>query len=352
MLIDGYFLGKPYGFGRFIGELCRALGRADSDLTFIVATPDRVPTDLLPAYSRLSWHRVPDTNFMVWEQITIPRLARTLRCGLIHFPYNTRALVPACPSVTTVHDLLFLADRVPITTLKDHVAARYAKLAFKTATRRAAAIVSVSRTTESALRHIGIQARTVYNTVDGFVAEFAPRRKPQPERPYILHRGGYAVHRNTQRVIEAFRRTRTKLGGIDLKIVGAPLGAGRWQVHEPEIQFLPRVSDRELAALYAGSSCVVAASLQEGFGLPIIEGFGFDAPVITAALDPMREIAGDAALLVDPYRIDAISDAMSALLCDPSLAMTLVERGRLRRKLFSSESVATQMIDVYAGLAG
>lgn len=352
VLIDGFFLGKPYGFGRFIGELCRALGTSRAEMEFVVAVPDRIDVAGLPQYGRLRWHAVREANFILWEQLTMPRLARTLACDVIHFPYNTRALRTGMPTVTTVHDLLFLHDKVPLRAAKDYLASRYAKLVFAAATRRSDAVVSVSHTTQRALQALGVPATTVYNTVDGFKADHSPDPSPFGRR-YLLHRGGYAVHRNTARVVEAFRAARAQLGDVDLKVIGAPAGAQRWQTEgDASIQFLPRVSDQELATLYAGSACVLATSLEEGFGLPIIEGFGFGAPVITSDVDPMREIAGDAAVLVDPASVEAIARAMVAVVTDPALAASLTARGHARAAAFSGEQVAAGMIAVYHACAG
>lgn len=350
VLIDGYFIEKPYGFGRFIGELCQALGNSGSSMEFIVAVPDRVDAAALLKYPNITWHSVPNANFVIWEQFIVPRLARRLLCDVIHFPYNTKSLnTYSIPAVTTVHDILFLNDKVSMRIPKDYIAARYAKLIFQTATRRSAAIISVSKTTERALLGLGVKSRTVYNTVDGFTAKFKPGVKAIEGRPYFLHRGGYSSHRNTLRVIQAFQETHAALGDVDLKIIGAPLGVERWQTQgDPSIQFLPRVTDQELATLYSESACVVATSLEEGFCLPIIEGFGFGVPVITSNVDPMREIAGAAAILVNPASVAEIGRAMASVVTDATLARSLVERGHNRMREFSSVRVAEQMIEVYS----
>jgi glycosyltransferase involved in cell wall biosynthesis len=348
VLIDGYFLGKPYGFGRFIFELCRALGSTSSDVEIVVAVPVRPELDLLPTYRCLTWHMVPDANFVIWEQVIIPRLARKLDCRLIHFPYNTRALwTGGIRTVTTVHDVIFLTDTVPLRRFKPWLIAQYAKQVFRMATGRSDVVISVSDTTRAALAGLGLQATTIYNTIDGFRSELKSPPLVAPQ-PYFLHRGGYLPHRNTERVIQAFRRVRKRLPNFELRIVGAPDGAVQWGTSDDSsIHYLPRLSDAELAACYAGSACVVAASLQEGFGLPVIEGFGFDTPVITSDLEPMREIAGNAALLVDPYDVAALEEAMVSVVTNHSLAMCLREKGRIRLVDFSSTRVADQMIDVY-----
>lgn len=349
VLIDGYFLGKPYGFGRFIFELCRALGNTDADHEFVVAVPGNVDPAELRDYSNVRWHRLPRTNFIFWEQLVIPRLARRLSCDVIHFPYNTKAFWTAgITSVTTVHDLLFLHEHIPPTHFKDLVRSRYSRLVFKRATRRSSRVVAVSDTTRRELATLGIQSKTVYNTVDGFLSASRPPGEEPPIRPFVLHRGGPFEHRNTKRVIEAFRSVRSSLGEVDLKIVGAPDGAERWHTTDDRtIEYLPQLSDRDLATLYVQASCVMATSLREGFGLPIIEAFGFGTPVVTSNIDPMKEIAGDAALLVDPYSTEEISQALHAILTDPLLSTSLIEKGRERVKAFGSCGVAEKMIAIY-----
>ncbi len=353
MLIDGYFIGKPYGFGRFIFELCRALGQTESGLRFTVAVPARAATEMLPTYPSLQWRRLPDANFIVWEQLMIPVLARRLGCNGIHFPYNTRAFFTlGLPSVTTVHDLLFLTERTSLRNFKAFAMSVYSRVVFQGATRRSHALISVSDTTRRFLAQHGLQSTTVYNSVDGFL-ETIGSANAAPRMPFLLHRGGYQAHRNSARVIEAFRRVRASYPDVELVILGAPRGADLWgRPGDAGIHFLPRVSDEELVGLYRRCRGVIATSLQEGFGLPIIEGFGFGVPVVTSRLDPMREVAGDAALLVDPYDIAEIAAAMLSLIEEPDRFRMLVARGSARREVFASQRVAEQMVQIYRSALG
>jgi glycosyltransferase involved in cell wall biosynthesis len=354
VLIDGYFLQKPYGFGRYIYELCRALGLFSSGIDFIVAVPSRIDPRTLPQHSSIQWHSVPDANFIIWEQFTMPRLARALRCELIHFPYNTKALrTRDVPTVVTVHDLMFLDEHKPLRRPKDFIASRYSKFVFRNGTaqlkrHRGDAVIAVSNTTRVALEASAIEATTVFNTVDGFVADFMLETKPQASRPYFFHRGGFAEHRNTGRVIEAFKLARHRMGDTVLKIVGAPGGAEMWNTqNDNSVQFLPRISDSELASVYQGCVAVVATSLLEGFGLPVIEGFGFGAPVITSTVNPLAEVAGGAALLVSPTSASEIADAMVSLRQNEPLRQDLIARGDVRKQLFSSAQMADGMMTVY-----
>lgn len=352
VLLDGYYLGRPFGYGRMTVETCRALGRSAADVDIIVAVPDDVDVTLLVSYPFLTWHRLPRTNLVVWEQFLVPRLARALSCDVVHFLSNTSAAYTfGITKVTTVHDLMFLHANVYWHQPRAYLHYLYTRFAFNHFSQKSTPVVSISKATHSALAHRGTKSVVVYNTTDGFIAEHAPSVDRHIGRRYVLHRGGFTEHRNTRRVIEAFNRARPTIGDVDLRILGAVGGEAVWRTEdEPSVQFLPRMSDADLASLYAEASCVMVTSLEEGFGLPIIEAFGFGAPVITSNIDPMREIAGDAALLVDPNDIDAMARELIALLLTPNLAASLIAKGHERRKRFSSERLGAELLNVYRNL--
>ena len=351
--MDGFFWGKPYGMGRFSSELCRALGSVpDPAVDLVVAIPSNIDPATLPRYPSLTWHSVRAAELPIWEQLLIPLTACRLACDVIHSPYNTRPFrTGGRPAIVTIHDLMFLDETPPWRRFKDAIHTRYTRQIFRhTAVR--STVIAVSETTRRALAGQGVEARTVYNTADAFLADYATVAPLQAPRPYIFHRGAYAAHRNTERVIEAFRAMRASLPGIELKVLGAVQGAALWHTEaERDIQFLSRVSDAELAALYRGSLFVVATSLQEGFCMPILEGFGFGTPVITSTRDPMREVASDAALLVDPTEVNAIADAMRTVAANAELRATLVARGATRVRDFASSHVAAKLITIYTEAA-
>jgi glycosyltransferase involved in cell wall biosynthesis len=349
ILIDGYFLGRPSGYGRVIFELCRALGSADLNCEIGVVVPTGVEESFLTPYNNITYHRMGATNIAIWEQIKIPLFALRRQFDVIHFPYNTRTLVmPGIKSVTTVHDLTFLKKDAK-RDAKSALIHFYMRTIFRLGTRKSDTVIAVSDTTQTALQELGIASSRIYNTVDGFLGTtYTDPTYPAP-RPYFLHRGSYAPgHRNTDRIIQAFLGTPELRDTYTLKILGVPAGAERWgTTPDQPVEYLARVTDAELASLYAGSSCVVAVSLLEGFCLPIVEGFGFGSPVITSSIDPMKEIAGGAALLVCPDNTDEIAQGMLRVVSDNGLAKGLVEKGRARLKAFGSDYMAEQHLDVY-----
>lgn len=318
VLIDGFFFGKPYGFGRYVEELIYSIQKYEKNTTFIVALPEDVLKTTHLDFPHIAKKRI---MFPLWEQIVLPRLARSLGCNVLHHPYNTSSIkISGVSRIVTVHDLFF-KDHSSKGSVKDHVYSQYSRLAYRYGTRHCKNIVAISKATSQRLNIDNVQSSIIYNTVDRFVEMNSQPGKntssfPRAEKEgFFLHRGGYEDHRNTKRVIEAFRVIKLEAPLVSLKILGAPLGANFWGTAVEEgIDFLPRLDDAEVASLYRSSLGVVAVALREGFGLPVLEGFGFSAPVITSNRPPMIEVAGDAAILIDPTNVPQMIDAMRQLL--------------------------------------
>ena len=114
------------------------------------------------------------------------------------------------------------------------------------------------------------------------------------------------------------------------------------------IVFLEDVSDDDLISLYSGCHCLVFPSLYEGFGLPILEAMRCGAPVITSNVSSCPEVAGDAAILVNPYNINEITEALNQIGKDQMLRKNLMEKGFKRASLFSWDKMANEMKQIYS----
>jgi glycosyltransferase involved in cell wall biosynthesis len=159
------------------------------------------------------------------------------------------------------------------------------------------------------------------------------------DRPTFLAVGTLEPRKNLHRVIEAFGRVRARGLDADLVVVGARgwlddaiLAAAAGTAG---VRVEGAVEDARLAALYAGASALVYPSLGEGFGLPVVEAMAAALPVVTSAGTTCAEVAGAAALLVDPYDVEALADAMSRVAADGGLRAELGERGRLAASRYS-----------------
>ena len=116
---------------------------------------------------------------------------------------------------------------------------------------------------------------------------------------------------------------------------------------EPHVHFTGYVEEEDLPAVYNGADLFVFPSLYEGFGLPVLEAMASGTPVITSNCSSLPEVGGDAAILIDPYDVDAIAEAMQQVLLNPTLAASLRVKGLAHAKKFSWERTAQETIAVY-----
>jgi glycosyltransferase involved in cell wall biosynthesis len=354
VLVDGYFVDRAYGFGRYVRELLLALDRHAPFIHLVVVVPPRGEAAARELVVRGHVEVMPARVFPLWEQWTIPRVARRLGCSVVHFPYQTSAWAwPRRASVITVHDLIPFEPLPAGARVSDAVVHYYRRWALALWGRRSRRVVAVSPATREELRErLGVAAVVVPNVVDAFVwMHPADQTVPQDGPRYLLHRGGDAPHKNTGRVIEAFAAVRERYADIELQVFGMSERAQHFAGAATDgVHFVGRVDDAALARLYRQALAVVAPSLHEGFGLSLIEAFGFGTALITSDRAPMSEIAGGGAgLMVDPESVEQIRTAMLRLVDEPALRRELVDEGGRRMQAYSGAEVAQRLQETYLG---
>lgn len=174
-------------------------------------------------------------------------------------------------------------------------------------------------------------------------------------KPYMLDVSRHVPHKNIARLIEAYNLLRSEHDHTEqLVIVGSASLAYKENIaqrdrspYRDDIIFIPYVSEEELPAFYAASELLAFPSLNEGFGLPVLEAFASGVPVVTSTVTSLPEVSGDAALLVDPYDTKALSDALHTLLTDTAVRTSCIERGRLRVEDFSWDQMAQKTVALY-----
>ena len=177
-------------------------------------------------------------------------------------------------------------------------------------------------------------------------------------KPFFLATGTLQPRKNFERIIAAFQHLPAPLQKeVELVIVGKIgtvsdklLAVIKEAETRGNVKWLNYVDQTALKALYQSAQALVFPSLSEGFGIPILEAFASKTPVITSNLSSMPEVAGDAALLVDPYQVDDIMQAMQNILEDKSLRDDKIARGIERVSMFSWKRCADQTIKIYKQL--
>ncbi|HEX6977277.1 MAG TPA: glycosyltransferase family 1 protein [Patescibacteria group bacterium] len=149
---------------------------------------------------------------------------------------------------------------------------------------------------------------------------------------------GYGERKNTRRLIEAYGKVKRK----NLKLV--IVGGVRKESLERGVTYTGYVSDSDLAAFYSGSRGLIYPSIYEGFGLPVLQAFSCDCPVVTSNTSSLPEVAGEAAVLVDPENINLIAEGIEEVLVRPS---KWIKKGRVQVKKFSWEKAARETLRVY-----
>lgn len=177
------------------------------------------------------------------------------------------------------------------------------------------------------------------------------RRHGLPQR-YVLFVGGINPLKNFTRLVEAFTRVRQR-HGISLVVVGF----NRWafekdvafaQNHQasPHIHFPGFVPDEEMPHIYRTATVFFLPSIYEGFGIPVTEAFACDCPVVTSKTGSSPEVAGGAAMLVDPFDVDDMARGLERVLSDQALRQELIAKGRERAPLFRFERCARQTLQM------
>ena len=185
------------------------------------------------------------------------------------------------------------------------------------------------------------------------------RQRYQLDHPFVLYVGNIKPHKNIERLIDAFGRARIQ-GPDNLKliIIGDEISKYpglRQSVHkhklDKHVRFLGFQPMETLAAFYRLARVFVFPSLYEGFGLPPLEAMACGAPVVTSNVSSLPEVAGGAALLVDPYDEEAIAAGIVRAVTDEALRADLIARGRERARSFSWAQSVRRIHEIYMEVA-
>jgi glycosyltransferase involved in cell wall biosynthesis len=305
--------------------------------------------------------------YETWHALRWPAIERAT--GPVDVVHATAIAVPPtkAPLVMTIHDLAFLADPTQATRHGNRFFRRGTELA-----RRHADLVLVpSEATAAECRDAGFDPARIRVVPWGVDVRDGVGAEPEAvtgledrhgiDRPYVLFVGTIEPRKNLSGVLGAMALVADRAGRggeVDLVLVGpdgwneeigpkvADLEQRGTRVHR--LGFLP---PDELPPLYAGAAVFCFPSLREGFGMPVLDAMAHGAPVVTSSGTATAEVAGEAALLVDPRDTDAIAKAMARILEDPVLADDLRARGRARAATYTWARTAELTRAAYAEVA-
>jgi glycosyltransferase involved in cell wall biosynthesis len=328
VIFDGRWEG-PYGIGRFAAEVRNGLGLSKADMRGNPASP----IDCLYLSLKLA----------------------TGKQGIFFSPGYNYPLLYGGKGLLVVHDLIHLDLPCSFWALKR----LYYKTVLRTACRRASAVLTVSEFSRQRIADFtGLDPDKIVVVGNGVSQSFAqdgPRFSLSDGEQYFLGISNGKQHKNNKNVIKGFLDAR--LGSkVKLLFIGDPSREIAAYIEslgvQASVQFQGRVPEADLAALYRGALGLIFPSFYEGFGLPIVESMACGTPVITSNCTSMPEVAGGAAILVDPASAAQIGQAARCLFDDSALRRSLSEQGLARAQDFRWADVARKVETVLIGLQG
>ena len=267
-----------------------------------------------------------------WYPLGLPRAARD--ADVLHCPSYRAPFRSTTPLVVTVHDVALL--RHP--EVFNRWSRTYGRFAVPRVVRAARLLIAVSEFTRDELVELlAVDPERIRVVPNGISSVFTPEGLAA-DGDYVLAVGTLEPRKNLPRLIEAAR-------GLDaeLRIVGAR-GWGDVDVDQSHVRWLGEIPDEDLAVLYRGARCVAYPSLYEGFGYPIAEAMACRTPVVTSAGGATEEIAGGAAVLVDPLDPPSIRAGIEEAILRRD---ELVPAGLERAKAFAPDRFAEATVTVY-----
>jgi len=367
--------GRSGGAELYARNLVAALARIDRVNEYVLFTNldnDEAYRSVAPSFcvERIGIRSRPQFRRVLTEQLLLPVLAKRHRLAILHSPSYTWPLAALVPGVVTIPDMLYRSQPhfveqpkltfwrifVPMSawrckkvlTISDHARrdiARYLK-------------VPISKIVVTPLAPIPMGAGAAAPGSEEATKILAQYRIAPP---YVLTVAGLGKHKNTISLVRALDllQRRNSLKQLSLVVTGNDYGArdAIWTEIErlglTHAVVLPGyVPARDLPTLYACAAAYASVSRFEGFGMTVLEAMACGAPVVISNCASLPEVAGDAAVVVDPDDTDALAGALFTLIADPERRRDYVERGRNRVAQFSWDATARLTLDAYLEAGG
>ncbi len=376
--IDGTGWTHPRGFGRHLRELTRAVLRQPTRHRFVLFVNDHVAADTLPPDAQVV--RVPLTmpadrrashrSIRTWRDLLA--MARSLgssRIDVAYFPSLLGYVPLRLPTVVGVHDAI--GHLFPRSAFKTRRSALAWRLKSRMAVARAVRVVTVSEHARASIcttlhvdpaivRIVGEAPAATFTVIadrEAVQSALARAGVPAAARTVVYH-GGFAPHKNLERLVRAFVQVagRPQSKDVHLVLAGAEpddtsacdrLLAGCGGEVVRRIRVLGRLCDRELAALLNAATMAALPSLEEGFGLTGIEAVACGAPLVATSRSAIPEVFGRAALCFDPLDDGALEAALAHVLDDAALRERLRTAGLDLVRRLTWDRAAEQLLSVF-----
>jgi glycosyltransferase involved in cell wall biosynthesis len=356
--------GRRTGIGRLVKEILVGLAKVDKENEYILLhniAKGPLPADIpvQPNFRATTIYFPNRALNILWAYTQFPKVEKyTGPLDVFHGPNFQMPPTKNCATILTIYDLTFmLYPEMAIPASVRHYGPRIREYI-----RRADIITTISdATADDIVKHLQVPRERIVTIYPGAIPLRCPSKDAITDvrkiygirENYILFVGCIEPRKNLVRLSKAFDES--KLSKDFELILAGPKG---WHTDDifatrdslscrEKIHWINYVEDNHLGLLYAGATFLAYPSILEGFGLPILEAFSVGCPVLTSNISSMPEAGGDAALYVDPFDIDSISEGLIKLASDGVLRQKLTQLGYKQAANFTWDKTASQTIEAY-----
>ncbi|MDO8682420.1 MAG: glycosyltransferase family 1 protein [Armatimonadota bacterium] len=368
--LDARHLTHPQegGFKTYTQSLIPALARVDKTNEYVLYTDRPSNEDFhLGENFRI---RMVQGALPVREQVAMPIALARDGVDVAHFLSNTAPILTRCPLVLTVHDVIPCLPEASLqqrSTRRARLLDKYWREVIPIAASRASRVVTVSESSSIDIQRVlGIPAEQIRVLHNGIDPSFRPLEAAETNavlqrynllgRRYVLGFLSKEARKNSVGLINSYRIVAAGMPDINLVLVcnsrDALSTVSEDTLRDTRISVLNGVSRNDLVALYNGAAVLVFPSFAEGFGFPIVEAMACGTPVVCSNAGSLPEVAGEAAIFVNPQDTRGFAEAIVAVLASEVLSHRLRVHGLRQASRFSWDETARRLIDVYAEAAG
>lgn len=372
IFIDGYEANvlQRLGSSQVAFELIRNLEKIDrqNDYTILLPTP---PLDDLPK-ERSGWKYRVLSPKRLWTRIALPLALYTAgeKPDVFFSPthYIPRFVPRGIKKIVTIFDLSFMHFPEMFTKKDLWQLKNWTKFSIENADQ----IITISNFSKNdIIKQFKYDKEKIAVAYPGYdekefrvqKSEFrikAIKKKYKLGESYIIYIGTIQPRKNLVRLMEAFAKVANKKNDLELVLVGKTEGEGRqgWMYEETlktparlgiegNVKFVGFLPTDELSILLSGAVAFIQPSLWEGFGIPVVEAMASGTPVIVSNVSSLPEVVGKASLLIDPYSVDQIEQAIRTIISDKKLQQRYSKEGTLQAKKFSWEKMTREVLKVF-----
>jgi glycosyltransferase involved in cell wall biosynthesis len=369
------FRKKKHGMDMVALELIRNLQTIDSENEYFIFVKPDVDDSVIKETTNFKIIRLKGGFYPLWEQIALPRAVKKEGCEILHCTSNTAPIFIAIPLMVTLHDIIYMESSyfkilTGTGTLYQKFGNAYRKIFVPKIVRKSKKIITVSHFEKNRIGQffaLGNDPRleAVYNGVSEHFKPITDKKvlkrvKEKYHLPdlYFFFLGNTDPKKNTKGVLKAFsdfrKQTRSDTKLVMLDYDGKELDKLLEEIGDKElinqVVLTGYVVNTDLPAIYCQSELFLYPSLRESFGIPMLEAMRCGVPVITSNTSSMPEVAGDGALIIDPFKPEEITSAMIRIQSDKELKADLISKGLVQAAKFSWKAMAQHVLKIYRGM--